>query len=99
MGIKVRVKKEFPQLKDILPLNFETELTAILSTEEKIIGRELTRFNSKTKKHEVVFPEVVAPIGNYEGSRFIGANGETYTDDIITQFIGPRPFTDIFEKI
>jgi len=96
----VKVKKEFNHklLKEILPLNYEFDLIVKLSTKPKVIhsGSNLDGSN----KGKPIFPRVVAPIGNYEGFSFIGANGLNYEDKTIQQIQGYNyNINDYFEKL
>lgn len=92
--VKVKVKKQYLSLKDILPFGFETELVVKLSTEEKLIYGGRPMYNKSTKTI-ITPPEFFAPIDNYEGYTFVGANGETYGDSLLYFY----RLEDIFEKI
>ena len=97
--VKVIAAFKHPIMNEILPVDFETELQPILSTIDKVVCNELTRFNSITKKHEVIFPKQIQPSGSYEGFRFKGANGQTYTNKIIEQMIGFKPISEVFKPL
>lgn len=86
--MKLKVIKElgYIGLREILPLNYEFEIEVKLSTKEKVIhsGSNLSGAN----KARAIFPRVVAPIGNYEGFKFIGANGFEYDEEILIRTMG-----------
>jgi len=101
--IKVKVIKEYIQLKDILPMDFETELKIKLSTEEQIIPAKQTyviNLRGIIVREAGYFPEQKIPAGNYEGFSFKGLNGKIYDDKTITAAIGGyKKINEIFEKI
>lgn len=90
--MKVKVKKEFKQLKEIFPINFITEITPVLTNKE--IHEQV--YNRKAKRIEIV---ITKPIGSYESCIIIGVNGEKYSDSTIRNFISYVPLNEIFEKI
>ena len=97
--IKVRVKFTTANISfnEILPFGYETELVSVLSTEDRVIVNDWYRYHDK--KHVKIADEVISPAGDYLYSRFVGANGETYTSDIITNMVGYKSFGEIFDKI
>lgn len=90
MGINVRVIKKFnnPTLDEILPLDFETVVTAKISPFEKLIHKGIT-----TKKIHI--PAMTVPAGEYDGFTFVGANGETYDSQILYGYA----LNQIFKKV
>lgn len=92
--MKVKVKKQYLFLKEILPLGFITELSIKVSTAEKLVYGGRPRYNKTTKTIETP-AEIFAPIGSYEGYTFVGADGETYGDYLLDGI----HLNTIFEKI
>lgn len=97
---KVKVIKDFknPFIRVVLPMGFETEITPKLSTKEKIVPAwKSSKWNKVTLKIETfeLCPEIIIPIGNFEGYTFIGADGFKYSDN----YLGTTPLNEIFEKI
>jgi hypothetical protein len=92
-NMKVKVKKSFPNMKDVLPEGFETTLSVELTDDDVEITRKY-----KDKQGNVI-PAQIRPKGSYKRFIFTGVNGGTYDDFWIIQRIGYTPIDEIFEKI
>jgi hypothetical protein len=93
--IKVKVKREFKQLAEALPLGFETEIIPDLRDEDFVYYTRQTDHKTKV----VTEQKNVIPKGDFIGYSFIGATGETYCDEWIYHNIGPGTLDEVFEKI
>jgi len=97
---KVKVFKDFvnPIIAKVLPVGFETVIEPKLSTVEKVIPAWYhKKWNKETMKvdKELLCPEKIIPIGNYEGYTFVGADGNRYNDHLL----GFTPLDEVFTKL
>ena len=101
--IKARCIKQWKQLEGVLDLGDEIEITSILSTEPKVVHRAWYHHhdhNGKALKVAVLAaPELIAPVGTYEGFTFVSKNGNTYSHHMIHLCIGYFKMEKLFEKI
>ena len=93
--IKVRVRYTTPVMKDVLPLDYETEFITYVTAEDEVIPEE--RYTTYKSEVETVIPSYTIPKGTGAGDSFIGANNNTYDSDWIYKCTG-KSIADIFEK-
>jgi len=108
LKVKVIFDSKNENFKQVLPIGFETLLYVNVTDKEQVIpakdiydwGRiEKLPDGSRGYKLVMHLPEQKIPAGNFTGFTFKGANGETYAEQWIYHNVGPKPISEIFEKL
>ena len=98
--VRVIYKSKNEAFAEIIPTDFETEMYVHVTDEEEIIPEKTVhRYNGNKIIGTITYPSYVIEKGTFNGLTFLGKNGEIYASDWIDRIIGPRPISEVFEKI
>jgi hypothetical protein len=95
----VKCKKSFKQFEGILDEGDTILIEPKYTTEDQVIDYRWETEMIGNKEVRTRIPNLIQPKGSYDGFHFKLKNGKYYDDKWIGGCIGPKPMSEIFEKL